>query len=463
MSKMTQMEGLRFISAELENFKNIDKTLVEIGGESILVLGKNTAGKSSFIQALTSAVNSKLLPSEPIKKGQERAKISVKIGGQLHGEHKEYTIDIFFTPGNKSGRMVVTNDKGEGIKSPATFVKSLIGNVSFDVMKWLNESKEKKLNTIKSLTGCADQIDTLNSQIKEKKGSKKTKKDRAEELEAILINKQYTPVELEKYSEPVDMEPLLAELNQVSKNMTTYSEVENKIAVLNNEINNHTNSLTSSQGRIVSANNEIERLKAEIERQNTIISQENLSIEHQNTAIAEKNITIGKCNEWLSARPRPNAEAVNAKITEATEHNGHHNNIGVLAVHQKEMIKSKAEAEAFDAEVKALEKKRSDIISKSQLPIKGLSFTDEDILLDDVPLEEGQINTARLFEVGVDVAMAMNPNLKTIFLHDASLFDKANLKAIVKKIEERGYQAILEVVDYEGGELTVKFTEEELK
>ena len=85
-----QHEGLKSLSLDIDNFKSIDKMIVEIGGRSLLIIGKNGAGKSSFIQAMMSPLNSKMLPSEPIKKGQERAKISHKIGGVLNGQYEEY-------------------------------------------------------------------------------------------------------------------------------------------------------------------------------------------------------------------------------------------------------------------------------------------------------------------------------------------------------------------------------------
>lgn len=464
MSTKNQLpEGLRFISAEAEKFKNLGTIHIDIGGRSILVIGKNEAGKSSFIQLLTGSANSKNLPSEPIQTGEEKAKTSVKIGGNINGQWKEYVVDMYFTPKNKSGRLVVTNENGENVPSPATFIKSLIGNVSFDVMGWMSQSKEKKLQILKTLTGCGDQIDTLTFQIKEAKNSKKAKLDRAEELSAILNNKRYNPEEIDRYSNPIDMAPLLEESNAVSNNIATYSQVENKINTLNSEIQNCINQANSSNEKISFANNEINRLLQEVERQKSIIANEENNINNQKAAIDEKQITIGKCNEWLSTRERPSSESINNRIAEATKHNEHCNNIGILGQQHREMTKCKGEAEEFDATLKKLEKERSDIISKSQLPIKGLSFTDEEILLDGVPMEEGQINTARLFDVGVDVAIAMNPTLKAIFLHDGSLFDKHSLRTIVEKIENRGYQAIVEMVNYEGGELEIKFTEEELK
>jgi hypothetical protein len=182
-------------------------------------------------------------------------------------------------------------------------------------------------------------------------------------------------------------------------------------------------------------------------------------IEGLNAVITSNNENITKGNQWLAVHSRPSIEAVNEKINQAILHNEKCNQIGGLAANQREMITAKEEANKISSEVAILENKKLEVISKSQFNIPGLTFTDDDIYLDGIPLEEGQINTARLFDIGTDVAIAMNPNLKVIFLHDASLFDHEALKTIIKKIEERGYQLVIELVA-ENDEVEVKFTEE---
>ncbi len=112
----------------------------------------------------------------------------------------------------------------------------------------------------------------------------------------------------------------------------------------------------------------------------------------------------------------------------------------------------------IESDIEAEEKKRNDLIAKSQLPITGLSFTEDQILINKLPLEEGQQNTQHLFDISTEIAIALNPTLRVIFLHDASLFDEKNLKAIIKKAESKGFQVIYEKVAENEG-LEIKFTE----
>lgn len=438
--KQENESDLKFLGLEIENFKNLEKRKVDIGGQSIMVIGKNGTGKSSIIQALMSPLNSKMLPTEPIKKGEERAKVSVTIGGNHFGSYSEYILDMYFTAKDKKGRLTVTNADGESVKSPATFIKGLIGNVSFDIMKWLHDDKANKLKTIKALTGVSDEIDIIDIQIKKTKDDRKYKKQRAEDLEAILNNHAFTPQEIDMYSRTVDLLPIQQEMAGIAKSQQNYDNVVNKVKEFNTNNDRLSNSIADKQQEIARLMNQIE------------------AMEHE---ISQANINIQKGNEWLSVHSRPSIEAVNEKINQAILHNEKCSQIGNLASQQREMITCKEEANKMSIDIAVLEDKKSSIISKSQFNIPGLTFTDDDIFLDNIPLEEGQINTARLFDVGTEVAIAMNPNLKAIFLHDASLFDKEALKVIIKKAEARGYQVIAELVS-EDNEAEVKFTEEVL-
>ena len=442
-------EGLKSLHLELENFKNIEKKVIDIGGRSLIFLGKNNSGKSTLIQAMLSPMDTKVLPSEPIKKGEERARISHKIGGIMDGEEKEYTLDLYFTPSTNKGRLVVTNEKGDIQKSPATFVKGLIGNVSFDVTKWLNDEKAKKLKTIKELTGCSEKIDIIEMQIDEKKSAMKFKKQRAEELEATLKNHEFAKGEIEKFSEPIDISPIQQELLNISQKQSQWDGIKNQVAGFEKDVE-------SCIDKINKASVEIDRLKQEINRQNTLIQ--------EYTAEADKiNSNIQKGKEWMAKFERPSIDEVNSRLSESIVHNEKSSRISSLSNQHKEMITAKVECDNIKIEVDKLLAQRNEIISSSQLPIEGLGFTNDEIYINGLPLEEGQINTATLFKIGVQVAMALNPKLKVIFLHDGSLFDKDGLRDIVSLIEENGYQAVIEMVDYEGGDLEVKFTETELK
>lgn len=255
-------EGLRSIYLELENFKNIQKMIVNINGQSMLFMGKNQTGKSTLIQAMVASMNSKLLPSEPIKKGEERATIRHIIGGNVNGQPKTYISDIYFTQNDKKGRLVVTNEKGEVLPSPASLMKSIIGNTSIDPMAWLGYKKEERLKMLKQLTGCGEKIDLVKMEIDRLKSDRKAKNDRAQELEAVLDNHQYTPEERDLYSTEKPLAPIQEQLAQVANIQKTWDDVKRQHDQFHTNVINLTASNERSTNEVVRLNNEIERLKS---------------------------------------------------------------------------------------------------------------------------------------------------------------------------------------------------------
>lgn len=462
-------DSLKFAGINLENYKNISKRIVDIGGRSILVMGPNGSGKSSFIQALCSPLDSKVIPTEPIKKGEERSKIEVELVGVMGGLPVKYTLELYFSLGNKKGRLVVLNAQGETIKAPATFVKGLIGNATFDPLKWLNESNEKRLKMFKQLTGCEIEIDKLNKIISDFKTSKKFKKERAEDLESVLKNHGYTQEEIEKYSKPDPIAPWQEQLANISKAITTYTSIEDQVKGFKVGITSKDTEIVSIRGDVEIAKSasedEVKRLEALIQKEKdkleAIISDKANKITACFEDIKKFKENIRKGEEWLTAKgDKPTAEKINDRINTAIAHNEHFAIVEKHSEQQREMLKSKQEIAKIDSDIEAIEKERADLISKSQLPIAGLSFTEDQIFIDGLPLETGQQNTQNLIDISVEVAVALNPTLKCVFLHEASLYDKKHLRAIFQKIESKGYMAVAEyVTDTEG--LDIKFSETE--
>lgn len=464
-------EGLKSVKLVVENFKNLQNVVVDIGGRSLMFIGPNGSGKSALIQAMMSPMNSKMLPSEPIKTGEERAMISHTIAGTIDGVHKEYVMDLFFTKKDSKGRLVIKNENGEVLKSPATLIKSIIGNVSFDVTQWLNDDAKKKLATIKTLTGRGQDIDVISANLKLEKDAQKKSKDRADELDAILSNHGLSAEEVDRYSNKIDITAMQTAMSSIGAAQSQWDDINNKVVGFKATVDNaemRINTLKeAANAKINAVSTEIFRLQEEIKRQQGIqanaVTECDNAVDTINQEVVTAKDNVVKGEQWLVANPRPSVDEVSRQINEAIAHNEKCNAISKLAEHQRELLKCREAMEAKKSIIAKLENDRSEIIKHSQLPIEGLTFDDDTLYLDGLPLEDGQINTARLWDVGVDIAMAMNPTLKIIFLHDANVFDKKHLHAIIQKIEANNYMAVCEFVKFEGEELEVRFTEEVLK
>ena len=107
--------------------------------------------------------------------------------------------------------------------------------------------------------------------------------------------------------------------------------------------------------------------------------------------------------------------------------------------------------------------RKKDIFKNNPLPVKGLSFDDERVLYKDLPFNETTHPKSTIIAVGVQIAMAMNPNLKIIIIRDGSLLDKELFTKILGMIEKKGFQLFIEMVDWQGSELDIQFAEKFIK
>lgn len=440
-------EGLRFESLEVENFKNIKKKVVSIGGRSFIITGKNAAGKSSLIQALLSPMDSKVKqPKKAIMDGEEKASTKVVIKGEIGGEEHEYTLEMFYTPGNQTGRLVIRNAAGEALKSPAKTLDAIVGNIAFDMFKFLNGTGPVKVKVIKELAGIVSQIDALDAQRKEKMADKLFKTRSCEEKEAVMKNHGLSQDDIEKYSEQIPVEPINEELTNISKKIENYAKVKNGVADYKKKNAEMLEYNKQAELAIVDLENKIKEIR------------DNIAINNSET---EKNDDlIKKGNEWLEKNKEPKADEISKRLSDANVHNENYNKVIELGKKQVEIVTLKKEIEKLQAEVVKIDDDKLRLIKKSKLPIKGMTFDDEQVYLNGLPMEEGQINTAELYKAGFEISKALNPNLRVIIIPEGSLFDTKSLMAVIKQADEEGYQVIAEVVS-DDADVSINFVEAE--
>jgi len=432
-----EKNNLKFEFLDISNFKNISRKTLEINGRSFIILGKNGAGKSSLIQALLSPLNTKVIADVPVLDGEEHAKIEVRLGGTVNGVKKSYTMEMYFNSKTQKGKLVLLNDQGEKIASPAGFVKSLIGDISFDVMEFINAGKAEKIKILRELTGKDQEITLADREIKKAKDEKAYLEKREVEVSAFVSEHNLSQEQIKKYEEPIPVAAIQEKLRVANETKETFQKGRNFVA-------NKTNDFKNKEQRIIDIEKKINELNAEKE----ILNAETIKISTE----------IENATEWLQTNVEPNTTEIIQEMNDAMEHNNEFNKIQEIAKKHGEINEIRAGIKLAENNVKKAIEKRDKIIRDSALPVEGLTWTDDEILVDGRPFDDKQMNKSRIFEIGMKMTRAMNPNLKTIFLHDASLFDTDHLNTVIKEAEEAGYQVIAEKV-MDGTDLQVDFIE----
>lgn len=442
-------EGLKLIKAEISNFKNITHKSVDFGGKSAIIVGANGVGKSSLIQALLSPVNSKMVPAKAIKNGEEKASIELKLGGTLNGEEQVYNIAMYFSEKNQKGRIVITDEDGGNIPGAKSMVDSIVGNIGFDILEFIGLGLTPEGKPSKS--GVKQQIEILKQflPVEAQKNlhnldiEKATIYDNRTEInkdiksnELKLKNMEMDPELIEKYSERLDDTDVKAKMSKIGDEVSKYDQV--------------VSGLNMKKDRKNYVDEEIIKLQKKLEDFQT--EQKELS-EH-----------IEKGNKWLEGRERPSMDALSKELEEINNHNDMHKKVLECKEFHKNVSDLKGEADGITERLGAIEIEKKGVFTANPLPVKDLSFTEDEIQYKGLPFNENQHPSSTIIGVGLKIAMAMNPNLRLLVIKDGSLLDKKVLNYILKMVESKGYQVFIEMVDYSGEkDLTIEFVEGQVK
>jgi hypothetical protein len=97
-------------------------------------------------------------------------------------------------------------------------------------------------------------------------------------------------------------------------------------------------------------------------------------------------------------------------------------------------------------------------LENTPMPVSGLEITDDGLLLDGLPFNGDQINTARRIIAGLELQHQMSSEMK-IARFDGSLLDAHSLEAVEKWADEKDIQLFVEFVDRQGDDLKIEVIE----
>lgn len=387
---------------EIRNFKGITELSVSPNGHNVYAIGGNGVGKTSFIDAVFGVLAGKS-PAQPTKKGARNGEIRLNLGDIL----VESTFD------SKKEKMMLTvssPDGGSRYDAPRTMLNELVGIVDFDVAGFMALTPRKQAEWLKKVLG----IDTadLDAQYA------KTFEERAESNKQIKW--------LENNAKPYDA---------TATELVDVTQLHNKRMALTTANLTRKNKEQESErlGREIAADSErLERLKREVEELDGTLT---AKVRNQHDIDA-----------WLDENPHQKDDAVYAEIEAAEKRNEAVKLATEQAAHRGEIKKEKRKNENLVMALAAIEEEKAARISAVAMPVPGLTFTEDGLLLDGLPFESSQINTARQIIAGLQLCGALHKSVK-IARFDGSLLDGQSLAEVEEWAAKAGIQLFIELVE----------------
>ena len=451
---------------ELLNFQVIEQFSADFDGTVYFVTGDNELGKSTLLKAIGALLTGQR--DDVLRNGASKGFAKMVVGD----DGEEYDVQLSFTEANPRGTLTIKQKTTGMATNNVSMLQRIFGYQDFDAVefsRWSEtaEGRRKQIAVVKSLlpekvrNRIAEIDETVTTMKAERTGINRDVKTFAALYESI--EKQLAPGDVEKYDAPVDVTELMerqktnAQLIEKAKSVRAMwaQRTEQLAAIPEREKairKAHTDATVAAEKALQeaqaayraamdAAHNEMEKALEALEAE-------------------RKDYTDRKTNaeQWLAKYEQNNPEKtdVPALLADAEAHNKRYNLVCQFKEKKQQYEAVKAKAEKMDSVLDKLASERAGLIASAELPIDGLSFTDDGLTLNGVPFVPGKVSDSQTMEIAAKLVIASNPKVKVFRIARGESLGQKRLETIIDIARRNGFQGFIEQVQRGQDEMMVE-------
>jgi hypothetical protein len=410
---------MKIICLQAENIKRLRAVEIRPTTALVQVTGKNGQGKSSVLDAIYYALaGAGTLPPEPIRRGAQTARIRLDLGELVVTRKLD-----------RSGTtLTVEGQDGARFSSPQRMLDALVGSISFDPLAFANMTKREQYEELLRVVKLPIDPQAMDA-LSERDVHKRTEVLRDAQALRAAAAAQAFPANTPDVAP--DVAALVGELRAAGeKNAELEARRQRRLQVASQ--------VTQWRAQADERLAEAERLRAmaaTAERAAETLRAEALELEAKLAAAGELPAPI-------------DTQALVDQIEAARVTAAHVKNKQHAAELLAKIALREAEARELAEGVEVRRGLKNRALAGADLPVRGLSLGDGEVLIDGFPLE--QASDSERLRISVALAMAANPKLRVLRIRDGSLLDDDGLALLAQLAEESDYQVWLERVDSTG-------------
>jgi hypothetical protein len=408
---------MKLLSFSAENFMNLKAFDVSVDENQniIMISGKNGQGKTSALNIIIAAIGGKKLrPEKPIKDGEKFGFAEVVTDKYI--ARVEFKLD---DDGNIKEKLILQNTEGAKFTSPQKLLDSIIGDISFDPLSFINKDSKEQRETLINLAkidfnfeknaierqNSYDERTIVNRELKNKEG----------ELKGIKKPDENYLVEKKSISE------ILTRLdNAKAKNLDNKKE-RDKSRQYQEDIDSYLAEIHDLQLKLTKATGNLLEIRSLAEKQ----SIKNIELKDENIdSILEEISNVEETNNLIDL--------------EWSKHNS-------IETSTNKIEELKNRSDEFTKQIEDLDSKKLSALQNAEFPLDGLSIDDKNVIYNNIPLK--QASSAEQLEIAISIAIAHNPKLPIILVKDGSLLDSDHLSIIEEMSKKHGFNVLIEKVD----------------
>ena len=426
----------------VKNFKWIKELEVSNLSRFVAVFGKNGAGKTSFIEAIKSAIKADRGINSKVRIGEDKGEIEVKF--------EDFVIKRIVGDGGK----LIVEHNGELVKQPQAWLDGVFKWTIGDPQKFINLHNKEKIKYLLETQGKKLEYDELEKQ-REVKFEERTNLHRTYLAKKEEVEKTDTSAFEILENASVDTSDLQNKLKEAESHNAGWHELKARVEKWETVIDQTNSEIKAMIDGIESIDRQIEALqkkKAEAEKNLTTKQEflDNASCQLADLRDKYENFDKIDTTEILAQLEAHNQSlAKNAEIKAKKE---------LYSQQVQARNDLQAQWKELDNLVKEIEQKQNDLIKDLNLSYQlkleeGVMYVE--VNQNWIPLDE--LNTAQQLEIGVDICLSWPNEIKIITIENANALDPNTLERVREKIESNQAQCFLETVYSTGyDEITIE-------
>lgn len=458
---------------ELVNFQVIKEFTADFNGNVYFVTGDNELGKSTLLKAIGALLTGER--DDVLRNGEEKGFAKMVIGD----DGEEYDVNLTFTKANPRGTLTIKS-KSTGMSSTnVSMLQKVFGYQDFDAVefsRWSEtaEGRRKQIAVVKNLLpeqvrNRIDEIDNAVTGLKnERTGVNRDVKTYTTICEQA--GKELAVGDLERYAEPIDVTDLMREQAANAQLIEKAKTVRATLAQRNEQLAAIPARMKAADDATAAKKQEADKMVAAAKQayEAAVLNAKNVYVYEDGqhaAAIAEiekekADIETRKanCENWLAKYEANNPQNTDAatRIAQAQEHNRKAAIVADFKVKQAQRDAAVKNAADIESKIGALADERVNLINNSELPIAGLSFTDDGLELNGVPFVPGKVSDSQIMEIAAKLIIASNPTVKVFRIARGESLGEKRLQTIIDIAKKNGFQGFIEQVQRGQTEMAVE-------
>ncbi len=414
---------MKIIQLEAENVKRLRAVTIRPDGNLVEITGRNGQGKSSVLDAIWWALSGTThIQAVPIRKGEDEARIRLDLG-----EIKVVRTFKKREDGSAGTNLIVESVEGARFPSPQRMLDSLLGALSFDPLAFTRMDGKAQLQAMRRFVPGVDfeAIEAANKADFDRRTDVNRQAKQLRAQAAGIVVPQDLP------AERMDDAALVDELTKAGEHNAELAERR------------------ARRERAAGDINATEKAAKEDRERASDLRAEAAELDDRAAKLEEHATGMRKRLAEAGPLPEPiDTTALRERIAE-----GRRLNAAFEARDRRAGIERDAEAaeEASAVLTNAIADRKAAMqaaVAKAEMPVPGLTFGADEILLGGVPFE--QASSAEQLRTSVAIAMAANPKLRVIRVQDGSLLDEEAMRILAEMAAEADYQVWIERVGVSG-------------